>query len=219
MKKKTCILSLCCIGLILFSGCKQTPEPVYYNGTQKEAILDNILSRRSIRKYKEKQVSKSEIDTIMKCAIFAPSALNKQPWEIRVIQNPRLLTDMNKRFLKFAEGKTLQGSAAKYKEPGFSIFHHAPTVIVIARDKSSGISYLDCGILLQNILLSAHAIGLGTCPLGTLVSVLNLPENQDILRAINIPEDYEVAINVALGYPDEQPAAPQRYPEKVKIIQ
>ena len=219
MRKIIDLLSLCCIGLILLAGCKQAPEPVYYNGSQKDAILNNILTRRSIRKFKEVQVGKSDIDTIMKCAIFAPSALNKQPWEVRVIQNPRLLEDINKRFLKFAEGKTFQGSAAKYKEPGFSIFRHAPTVIVIARDKSSEISYLDCGILLQNILLSAHALDLGTCPLGTLVSVLNLPANQDILRAIHIPENYEVAINVALGYPDEIPVAPQRYPEKVKIIQ
>ncbi len=219
MRKIIDLLSLCSIGLILLAGCKQAPEPVYYNGSQKDAILNNILTRRSIRKFKEVQVGKSDIDTIMKCAIFAPSALNKQPWEVRVIQNSRLLEDINKRFLKFAEGKTLQGSAAKYKEPGFSIFHHAPTVIVIARDKSSEISYLDCGILLQNILLSAHALGLGTCPLGTLASVLNLPANQDILRAIHIPENYEVAINVALGYPDEIPVAPQRYPEKVKIIQ
>lgn len=219
MKKIIYLLSLCSIGLILLAGCKQAPDPVFYSGSQKDAILNNILTRRSIRKFKEEQVGKSDIDTIMKCAIFAPSALNKQPWEVRVIQNPRLLEDINKRFLKFAEGKTLQGSAAKYKEPGFSIFHHAPTVIVIARDKSSEISYMDCGILLQNILLSAHALGLGTCPLGTLVSVLNLPANQDILRAIHIPGNYEVAINVALGYPDEIPVAPQRYPEKVKIIQ
>ena len=124
MKKIIYLLSLCSIGLILLAGCKQAPDPVFYSGSQKDAILNNILTRRSIRKFKEEQVGKSDIDTIMKCAIFAPSALNKQPWEVRVIQNPRLLEDINKRFLKFAEGKTLQGSAAKYKEPGFSIFHH-----------------------------------------------------------------------------------------------
>jgi nitroreductase len=217
MKKNIYLLTL--IGFIMLSGCKHDPAPVAYTGTPRQAILDNILTRRSIRKYKEMQVSKAQIDTIMKCAIFAPSALNQQPWEIRVIQNAKLLTDINRRFLNYAQGKTLKGSAARYKEADFSIFHHAPTVIVIARDKSNAISYLDCGILLQNILLSAHAMGLGTCPLGTLVSVLNLPENKDILDAINIPDGYEVAINIALGYPDEQPVAPERYPERVKVIE
>lgn len=214
--KKICLL----IASVFIFSCEEKPvEKITYSGNQREAIINNILTRRSIRKYTDEQVSKSQLDTVMKSALFAPSALNKQPWEVRVIQNQELLTEINNRFLNYAEGKEFQGSAAHYREPGFSIFHGAPTLIVIARDKSSSISYLDCGILLQNILLSAHAIDLGTCPLGTLVPVLNREENQDILDLLKIPEGYEVAINVALGYPDEQPVAPKRYPERLKIIE
>lgn len=214
--KKISILTL----VLIIISCTEAPvEQIVYNGSQKEAIINNILTRRSIRKYKAKQVSKSQLDTIMKSALFAPSALNKQPWEVRVIQNQELLTEINNRFLNYAQGKEFQGSAAHYREPGFSIFHNAPTLIVIARDKTSNISYLDCGIILQNILLSAHAIDLGTCPLGTLVPILNLEENKDIIDLLNIPEGYEVAINVALGYPDEQPVAPKRYPERLKVIE
>ncbi len=217
MKK---LMYLFFLSAIVLGGCKQAvPPTVVYSKSQKEAIVDNILTRRSIRKYKARQVSKEQIDTIMKCAIFAPSSLNKQPWEIRVIRKLEVLAEINNRFLKYAEGKTLLGSAAHYKEPGFSIFHNAPTLIVIARDKNNNNSSLDCGILLENILLSAHGMGLGSCPIGSLVSVLNLPENRDLLKLLNIPEDYVVAINVALGYADEQPVAPQRYPDRVKIIE
>lgn len=200
-------------------ACKD-PEikHVSYQGSQKNAIINNILERRAIRKYTEQQVPESKIDTIMKCAIFAPSALNKQPWEIRVVQNPEILKEINQRFLKFAEGKEFQGSASRYRESGFSIFHNAPTLIVIASDKANANAKMDVGIALQNILLSADALGLGTCPLGTLVPILNLPENQDLLKLLNIPEGYEVAINVSLGYPAENPTAPIRYTEKVKII-
>ncbi|MFH6985944.1 nitroreductase family protein [Marinoscillum luteum] len=81
------------------------------------------------------------------------------------------------------------------------------------------VSSLDCGIILQNILLAAHATGLGTCPLGTVVPVMNRPENRDLLEALNIPEDYEVAINVALGYSAENPPVKQRYADKIKIIE
>ena len=77
-------------------------------------------------------------------------------------------------------------------------------MIVMARDKSSNISYMDCGIALQNILLSSKALGLGT-----LVPILNLEENSDLLELINI----------ALGYPAENPEAPERYSDKVKIIE
>lgn len=208
---------------LLLTGVMACKEPeikhTVYEGPQKDAIINNILNRRAIRKYTDQQVSREQIDTIMKCAIFAPSALNKQPWEMRVVQNPDILKEINQRFLNYAEGKEFQGSAAKYREPGFSIFHNAPTLIVIASDKQSNSAKMDVGIALQNILLSADALGLGTCPLGTLVSILNLPENADILKLLNIPEGYEVAINVSLGYPAESPQAPVRYTEKVKIIE
>jgi len=204
---------------ILFSGCNEKKvEQVIYKGSNKSAIIDNILQRRSIRKFTEQQVSQEQLDTIMKCAIYAPSALNKQTWEIRVVQNPKIIEEINKRFLAYAQGKEFQGSAARYREPDFSIMHHAPTLIVMAGEKGSPNTKLDAGLALQNILLSSNALGLGTCPLGTLVPVLNLPENADILKLLNLPENHEVTINIALGYPDESPTAPIRYSDKVKII-
>ena len=207
------------IAIVTLSACKE-PEikQIVYNKPQKDAIIDNILNRRSIRKYTAQQVNQEQIDTIMKSAIYAPSALNKQPWEIRVIQNPKILAEVNLRFLKFAEGKEFQGSAANYREKDFSIFHNAPTLIVIASDSSNPNAKLDVGLALQNILLTSHAINLGTCPLGTLVPILNREENKDLLKLINIPDGYEVAINIALGYPAETPEAPIRYTDKVKII-
>ncbi|MCC9167736.1 nitroreductase family protein [Pontibacter harenae] len=208
--------------ILMFFGLLGCSEPeqehIVYEGSDKEAIISNILNRRAIRKYTKEQVSQEKIDTIMKCAIYAPSALNKQPWEIRVIQNPAILEEINKRFLKFAQGKEFQGSAARYRESGFSIFHNAPTLIVIAGDKSNPAAKLDVGLALQNIMLSADALGLGTCPLGTLVPILNLEENEDLLKLFNIPEGYEVTINLALGYPAESPEAPIRFSDKVKII-
>ena len=215
--KKIFLIAISIFSLIACEQKAEAPEVLNLEG--KSAVIDNMLSRRSIRKYTDEQVSKEQLDTIMKCAIYAPSSLNKQPWEIRVIKNQEILNEINQRFLNYAEGKEFKGSAAHYREPGFSIFHGAPTVIVMARDKSNAVSYMDCGIALQNILLSSKAMGLGTCPLGTLVPILNLEENSDLLELINIPEGYEVAINIALGYPAESPEAPVRYSDKVKIIE
>lgn len=205
--------------LFLLLGCNEPKvEQVIYKGSERNAIINNILQRRAIRKYTDQQVGQGKLDTIMKSAIYAPSALNKQPWEIRVVQNPKILDEINKRFLAYAQGKEFQGSAARYREPGFSIFHNSPTLIVIANDKSNPTSSLDVGIALQNILLSADALGLGTCPIGSLVPVLALPENKDLLKLLNIPEGYGIAINISLGYPAESPKAPIRYSDKVKII-
>ncbi|WP_338731486.1 nitroreductase family protein [Mangrovimonas cancribranchiae] len=204
--------------LITFLSCDKAPSKVYYTEPNSEAIMDNILTRRSIRKYTSQQVSTAKLEQIMKSAMYAPSANNKQPWEVRIVQNPELLEEINKRFIDWAQGKTLNGRTNQYNEPGFSIFHDAPTLIVIARDKNNPYSNLDCGIILQNILLSAHALNLGTCPLGAMVPSMNSKKNKDILELLNIPEDYEVSVNVALGYPDEVPKAPKRNPERLRIV-
>lgn len=220
VSRSTFLTSLGALGALSLipTSCKNELKQVVYDGELQDAMLDLMLTRRAIRKYTNQEVSKELLDKIMRCAIFAPSALNKQPWEIRVIQNPDIISEINKRFLSFAQGKEFQGSAARYREADFSISHHAPVFIVIATDKKNPIAKLDAGIALQNILLSAHTLGLGTCPLGTIVPILNNPDNADILKLINIPEDHEVMINIALGYPDETPEAPIKYSDRVKFI-
>lgn len=195
----------------LLTSCKEDVSIKVYDGNNKSAILDNMLSRRSVRKYTTQQVSKEKIDTIMRYSIYAPSAYNKQPWEVRVVQNKLWLAEINKRYLNTQE----KGN----KDPDFNIFHNSPTLIVIARDKNSVTSALDCGIILQNILLSAHGIGLGTCPLVLMVPTLNLPENKDLLKALNIPDDYEAVVCISLGYAAENPLMKPRNPERIKIIE
>ncbi|MDL1912945.1 MAG: nitroreductase [Bergeyella sp.] len=200
---------------LLTAGCKEKKiERVVYKGGNKEAILNNILTRRAIRKYTDQEVAQEMLDTVMRCAIFAPSATNAQPWEVRVIRNQDILTEINERWRKTAAKK----DTALARDLEFSVFHHAPVLIVIAGDSKNPKARVDVGIMLQTILLSAHGLGLGTCPIGMLIPPLTLPENRDIIKLLNIPEGYEVMGNVALGYPDESPEAPVRFSDKVKYI-
>lgn len=165
--------------------------------TQK-VVVDNILNRRSIRAYKPEQVEKSKIDTILLAAINAPSANNKQPWEVRVIQNAELL--------------------GKIKAINEKVFYDSPTVIIIARDTKNDFGAFDAGLLTQNILLSAESMGLGTCSLGSLARLINSPEAKDIKDALKLPADYEVILGISLGYPNESPEAKPREISKVQYI-
>ncbi len=185
-----------------------------YEGENKDAIIDNILTRRSIRKYTDQEINQEILDTIMRCAIFAPSAVNAQPWEVRVIRNPDILKEINERWRKAAAPK----DEALARDPEFSVYHHAPILIVIAGESKNPKARVDVGIMLQTILLSAHGLGLGTCPIGMLIPPLILPENKDLMKLLNIPEDYEVMGNISMGYPAETPEAPIRYSDKVKYI-
>lgn len=204
------------VGTILFlaTGCSEPKvQHVVPEGSNREAIINNILTRRSIRKYTDQQVAQQQLDTIMQCAIFAPSASNQQPWEVRVVQNPAILKDINERWKKSNSLKDYGISDSEY-----NVLHHAPVLIVIAGDSKNPKSRIDIGIMMQTILLSAHGLGLGTCPIGMLIPTMNAPENHDIVKLLNLPAGYEVMGNIALGYPAENPEVPIRNSDKVKYI-
>ena len=143
-------------------------------------------------------VEKSKIDTILISAINAPSANNKQPWEVRVIQNIELLN--------------------KIKAINEGIFHNSPTLIIVACDTTNKYGSFDCGLLTQNILLSAESMGIGTCPLGGLARLINSPEGQEIREALRLSPNYEAVVGISMGYKNEIPEAKPRDKSKVQYI-
>ncbi|MFV0469272.1 MAG: nitroreductase family protein [Dysgonomonas sp.] len=216
MKKFFLVASACC--LILLSCEKAKKENGGQTMKQSNAVVETIMNRRSIRSYKPEQIKPEQLDSIIQCAINAPSALNRQSWEVRVIQNPDLLNRINKSFVEKSKGKTLQGSAARAQEPGFSVYHGAPTLIIVGKDKSNPYSAVDCGLLAQNILISAESMNIGTCVIGNMANILNDPDAKHFLKEINLPDSHEVAFGIAIGYKNELPEAKPRDTSKVQYI-
>lgn len=213
--KKICIAAMACL---MLWACDNSKKERTNGMEQKNAVVEAIMSRRSIRSYKPEQIKPEQLDTIMKCAINAPSALNRQSWEVRAIQSADLLSRINSSFVEKAKGKNLQGSAARAQEPGFSVFHGAPTLIIVGKDKSNPYSAVDCGLLAQNILLSAESMNIGTCTIGNMASILNDPDSADFLKEINMPDTHEVVFGIAVGYKNESPDAKPRDESKVQYI-
>ena len=85
--------------------------------------VNNILKRRNIRHYKSEQIPADTLKEIINCGINALSALNMQPWQIRVIRSKDMLQRLNSSFVDWAQGKELPGSASRACEEGFSVFH------------------------------------------------------------------------------------------------
>lgn len=217
MKKISGIIVVALLFILVACGESEKAKEVSME-SKKNAVVEAIMNRRSIRAYKPEQVDQAQLDTIIQCGINAPSALNKQSWEVRVIQNADLLAAINNRFVENAKGKTLQGSAAKAQEPGFSVFHGAPTLIIVARDKSNSYSAVDCGLFAQNILLSAQSMNIGTCVIGNMASILNDPGSKEFLEAMQMPDSYEVVFGIAIGYKNESPEAKPRDIAKVQYV-
>jgi nitroreductase len=137
---------------------------------------------------------------------------------VRVVQNRDLLQRLNNSFVEYAKGKELKGSAARAQEPDFSVFHHAPTLIIVAADRNNPYSAVDCGLLAENILLSAAALGLGTCIIGNMSAPLNAPGTEALRDELRLPNSHHVVFGIALGYKNEAPVAKTRDLSKVQII-
>ncbi|WP_321332387.1 nitroreductase family protein [uncultured Bacteroides sp.] len=194
---------------IFMASCK-APQKTETMKVKNETVA-TIMNRRSIRAYLPEQIKPEQLDTIMQCAINAPSAMNKQSWEVRVIRKPELIKAINEGYMAYAKVKDSE-------KAGFSVFHGAPTVIIVASNVTNDYSPVDCGLLGQNILLSAESMNIGTCVIGSVIGYLNAPEAKDLVAQLNLPANYKPLYAVSIGYKNERPEAKPRDNAKVQVI-
>jgi nitroreductase len=147
-------------------------------------VLEAIRTRRSIRSFKDREISEEDAGKILEAARLAPSAGNKQPWIFIYVRDPQVLR------------------MVKNCSPGF--YADATAAIVIGVDKKDEQrGTLDACFAAENILLAAHALGIGSCPIVSF--------NGDAVRKIvNAPESWQPILVVSLGYPEKIPDPPSK---------
>jgi nitroreductase len=189
------------------SESKSTP-------TKADVVQEVILSRRSIRDYKEEPVSREEMGKILECGIYAPSAINMQPWAVRVVDS--------KEFLDGVTAIAVKQNPKLKEQPGFrNFFRNAPTVAFVACPEESYSGEYDSGLLSENMMLAAWSMGIGSCCLGSVVPVMNSEEAKPYLERLELPEGYKLLVGIAFGYPasDKLPTAPERDANKAYYIE
>ena len=175
-------------------------------------VLSNMMARRSIRKYLDKPVEHEKLEIIVKCGINAPSGMNRQPWIVRVVEDQKLIADVNEVFKQENPEQVARDKDFK------NMFRNAPNLICVCTPANGG-GELDAGLLGENMMLAAQSMGLGTCCLGGPVRFLLSNEKcKFFLDRLDIPADYKLNYILAIGYPDEQPDAKPRDASKVKYI-
>ena len=175
-------------------------------------VLSNMMARRSIRKYLDKPVEHEKLEVIVKCGINAPSGMNRQPWIVRVVEDQKLIADVNEVFKQENPEQVARDKDFK------NMFRNAPNLICVCTPANGG-GELDAGLLGENMMLAAQSMGLGTCCLGGPVRFLLSNEKcKFFLDRLDIPADYKLNYILAIGYPDEQPDAKPRDASKVKYI-
>lgn len=204
-------------GLLCLSSCggqTQQSQPAAVNEADStNQVIETIMARRSVRKYLPQPVNRDTMQVILNCGINAPNGQNKQSWAIRVVDNPEFINGLTEVYKK-ANPKAAE-------DPNFrNMFRNAPTVVFIANDTAYDFSPVDCGLLGENMILSAWSMGIGSCCLGGPIRFMKTdPGAAEYLKRLNIPEGYDLLYCIAFGYPDESPAAKPRDASKVMFVE
>ena len=202
---------LCACALTAFVWGCAPQQPAECTAGSENPVIETIMARRSIRKYKETPVEREKLEQIVRCGINAPNGLNRQPWAVRVVDDAAYIDGITALF------KAAQPAQAE--DPSFrNMFRNAPAVIFIA-SPTDGSGQVDCGLLGGNIVLAAQSLGLGTCCLGGPIRFMtSAPEAAPYVERLDLPEGYALLYAIGVGYPDESPEAKPRDEGKVKFI-
>lgn len=158
------------------------------------SLVDVILSRRSIRKYAEKDIPRDVLDKIMEAGRQSPSAANRQPYHFIVVTNPEIK-------------KELPGLVSRFLK-------NAPVVIVGCANPKAMLTgnwaTVDTTIALENMVLAAWTLGIGSCWIGAF-------NEQKVKDKLQIPENWKVVALISLGYPAENPG-PRKKKERSELF-
>ena len=175
-------------------------------------VLETIKNRRSVRRFRPEQITTEALNTVIESALWAPSGHNTQPWHFLIVQDRKKIDQMSQTVIEKMKRSSIDWVRKLAMKEGYHLFHKAPTVIIVSGRQPEG-TFLpvvaDCSAAIQNMLLAAESLDIGTCWIG-LTSFLFEEANEVAL--LNIPEDYRPFNSVAMGYKssDFTPTPPPR---------
>ena len=208
-------------GVMALVSCGQQPAPAQEAAEVDKAavVLENIMTRVSVRQFTDEPVAKADLETILKAGLQAPSAMNKQDWQVRIVTNQEMLNTLSGFMLSTEMGK---GMAERLN--GKNAFANAPAVAFVAAETGEDAtrwSSVDTALLSENMLLTIHALGLGATYQAAPAAMINQSqEAKDFLKTtFGFPENTELINIIIIGHPAETPAVKDRDQSKGRIIE
>lgn len=162
--------------------------------------MNNILTRRSCRKYKPDMIPQDVLDEILKAGTYAATGHGTQ--------NPVIIAVTNKEL----RGKLSKLNAKIFGKPDIDPFYGAPVVVIVLANKQYPTYVYDGSLVMGNLMHAAHALGIASCWIHRAKEEFELPEGKEILKQLGIEGDYEGIGHCILGYADcpEPQAAPRK---------
>lgn len=156
------------------------------------SVLDLIMNRRSIRRYRTDEIPQDTVERILEAGRYAPSADNKQPWHFIAVTNPEVKEKLSKgRWNSFIKDSAFTVVGCAYEGSAYS------------RKWST----VDTTIALQNMVIAAWSLGIGSCWIGDF-------KEAEVKRTLGVPKDWKILSLISFGYPAETPNPTPRKPLK-----
>ena len=166
-------------------------------------LFEAIKGRRAVREFTAQPVDEAAIRRLIDAAVQAPSAVNQQPWTFTIVRDRAVLDRLSSEAKAFML-RTLPADAHAahlrpiLADPAVQIFHQAPTLVVISAAAQGAWVVEDCALAAQNLMLAAHATGLGTCWIGFAQTYLNTPQGKQLL---DLPPAWVSVAPIIVGHP------------------
>ena len=170
-------------------------------------MLELMKSRRSVKGYQDKPVERELIEKIIEAGLCAPSGLNKQ--------SPIIVAVTDKETRDTLSHLNAGKEPFKRNDP----FYGAPVVLVVLADKSVPTYLYDGSLVMENLMLAAHALGLGACWIHRAKETFEMPEGKALLKKWGIEGDYEGIGNCIVGYPAVTPQDKPRRENRVYFVE
>lgn len=164
-----------------------------------QAAIENIMTRTSIRQFKAQPVEQDKVDILLKAAMAAPTALNLQPWHFIVIND--------KETIALLSGKQPTSAPLMIAVCGDT----DKTMLPDGSTKLPDFWVEDVSAATENLLLAAHALGLGAVWTGVYPA---MDRTAEVANVLNCPQNIVPLAVVRVGYPDESPEPKNKYKEE-----
>lgn len=165
-------------------------------------MYEDLLTRRSVRKYSDRPVEEEKLDKVLTAGLYAPTGMNNQLPVLVAVRD------------KATRDKLSRMNAAVMGASG-DPFYGAPCVIVVLSDPERMTWVEDGSLVLGNLMNAAHSLGLGSCWIHRAKECFDTPEGKALLKKWGVPENYRGVGNCILGYAAEEPEAKPRKSSRI----
>lgn len=184
-------------------------------------VIKALNERRSVRHYQAEAIDKQSLETILTAGLHAPSARNSQAVHLTAVVGLENIARLNSAVKDATSKPGFDKYAGMADQPGYSInFHNATVFIIVAVDHAASFCPPEDGALvLGNILLAAHALGLGACWVNQLGPICEEPGFRQVLTGLGVPPTHKIIGCAAVGRrAGDNPKAPARKSGRVNIV-